>query len=125
MKEGLKWFAAGIGVLVLILALTWVFQGNEFFLYQYFAPKRAEAERKVFEESRSFNVGMAQELENMQRDYLTQKDPNSKKAIAAMILNRASGFNLDDPAVSRELRDFINQLKQERNNPNANQNGKY
>lgn len=108
-----KGIAIGIGVLVLILVLSWVFMGNEFFLYKYFAPKREAVRREVFEQSRAFNQGMVQELQNMQFEYVKTTDPQAKAALASIILHRASGYNLDDPIVPADLQSFVAKLKQE------------
>ena len=110
----LKGIAAGVGALVAILALSWVFMGNEFFLYKYFAPKQEAVRRQVFEQSRAFNQGMVQELQNMQFEYVKEKDPDAKAALASVILHRTSGYNMDDPIVPPDLRQFVVQLKQER-----------
>ena len=109
-----KAIVAGVGAIVVILALGWVVMGNEFFLYQYFAPKQEAVRRQVFETSRAFNQGMVQELQNMQFDYVKTTDPAAKAALASVILHRASGYNLDDPIVPADLRSFIAKLKQER-----------
>lgn len=107
----------GIGVLalVVILGLTWVGQGNEFFLYKVFAPKYEQVRRETFEQSRAFNQGMVQELQNMQFEYV-KAAPDQKDALASIILHRSSGYNLNDPVVPADLRSFIAQLKQERTN---------
>lgn len=104
----------GIAILVVagFLGLTWVFQGNDFFLYQYFAPKQEAVRRQVFENTPSFNKGMVQELENMEFDYNKTTDKNAKQALAAIILHRASGYNLNDNDVPQDLRMFISQLKE-------------
>lgn len=115
MSDFGKGIAAFFGFIVVVLALTWVFQGNDFFLYRYFAPKQEQVRREVFENSRAFNQGMVQELQNMQFEYLKQTDPKAKDAMASIILHRASGYNLDDPIVPADLRDFISQLKREQN----------
>ena len=109
----LKGIAASVGVLALILGLSWVFMGNEFFLYKYFAPRQEAVRRQVFEQSRAFNQGMVQELQNMQFDYVKTTDPAAKTALASIILHRASGYNLDDPIVPADLRGFVAMLKQE------------
>jgi hypothetical protein len=99
--------------LVAVLALTWIVQGNEFFLYKVFAPKRAEVERQVFENTRSFNEGMVQELQAMRFEYAKEDDPEAKKAMASVILHRADGYDLNDPLVPQDLRNFIEQLREE------------
>ncbi len=56
--------AAGIviGALVAILALSWVFTGNDFFLYKYFAPKQEAVRRQVYEQTKSYHQGSVQRL---------------------------------------------------------------
>ena len=107
--------ATGIGVLVLIgfLGLGWVLMGNSFFLYKFFAPRQAAVERQVFENTRSFTQGMIQELENMHFEYEKATNPEVKASLRSIILHRVAGFNLNDPAVSVQLRAFISQLKSE------------
>lgn len=99
--------------LVVILAVGWIATGNDFFMYKFFAPRQVEVQREVFEGSRAFNQGMVQELENMQFEYVKEKDPKAKEALAAIILHRASGYNLNDPIVSADLRSFIDGLKRD------------
>ena len=102
----------GFLAVVVVLGLDWVGTGNDFFLYKYFAPKQAAVQRQVFENTPSFNKGMIQELENMEFEYIHEKDPNAKAALASIILHRASGYNLNDPDVPADLRSFISELKQ-------------
>jgi hypothetical protein len=97
--------------LIVIFALTWAIQGNDFFINKFFAPKQEAVRREVFENSKAFNQGMVQELENMQLEYVRSKDEKAKEAMASIILHRASGYNLEDPAVSADLRSFIQKLK--------------
>jgi len=100
--------------LVVVMALGWVVQGNDFFMYKFWAPKQEQVRRQVFEQTRSFNQSMVQELENMEAEYVREKDPQAKAALASIILHRASGYNLEDPIVPPDLRSFIAKLKQER-----------
>ena len=100
--------------LVVAMALGWLVQGNDFFMYKFWAPKQETVRRQVFEQTRSFNQGMIQELQNMQFEYVKEKDPQAKAALASIILHRASGYNLEDSAVPADLRSFISKLKQER-----------
>lgn len=110
MSEVKSWFLIGFALLVVLLGASWLVQGNEFFLYKYFAPKRAAVERQVFENTRSFEQGMIQELENMQMEYM-KADSIGKATIKPIILHRVAGFNLNDTAVSYELRTFITNLR--------------
>ena len=67
----------------------------------------------MFEGTRSFNQGMVQELENMRFDYIKTDDADAKAALGSIILHRASGFNLNDPIVPPDLKQFIVDLKGE------------
>lgn len=81
-------------VLVVVFGISWAFEGNDFFIYKVFAPKRAAVERQVFEETKSYNDGMAQELQNMQRQYLTAT-PEQKQALGSIIAHRTANYDLD------------------------------
>jgi hypothetical protein len=105
--------AAIIAALAIVLGIGWLAEGNNFFMYKVFAPKYAKVQRQVFEGTPSYNKGMIQELENMQVQYETSKDPDAKAALASIILHRASGYNLNDPDVSPDLRAFIAKLKEQ------------
>lgn len=100
-----------------LLALTWLVQGNDFFMYRVFAPKYEQTRRQVFENTRSFNQGMVQELQNMRFDYEKTTDPEARAALASIILHRASGYNLNDPVVPQDLRDFIDNLQNQEVTP--------
>lgn len=108
-----KFGAVGVGVLALILmlGLTWVVQGNGFFLYKVFAPKYEQVRRETFEETKSYNQGMVQELQNMQFQYVQAK-PEQKATLASIILHRVADY--DGERLPPDLREFIAQLRRER-----------
>ncbi len=101
----------GLLALVAVLALTWVFQGNDFFLYKAFAPAYEGVRRQVFEQTKSYNQGMVQELQNMQFQYLNV-DKAHQDALASIILHRAADY---DGQLPSDLRSFIDNLKREQN----------
>jgi hypothetical protein len=100
-------------ILALLLGLGWVIQGNNFFLYQYFGPKYEQTRRTTFEQSKAYNQGMIQELQNMQFEY-AKADAGARDTLASVILHRASDYNMDDPRVPADLRQFVQDLKRER-----------
>lgn len=104
-----------IGMVVFLLAVIftvgWVAQGNDFFMYKFFAPKYEQTRREVFENTKSYNQGMIQELQNMQFEYV-KADPAHKDALASVILRRAADFDADK--LPPDLRQFIEQLRRER-----------
>lgn len=105
-----------VGIVVLsvlaLFGLSWAVEGNDFFLYKFFAPKQAEVQRQVFEQTRSYRQGMIQELENMQFQYESTTDVNAKSALAQIIIHRAAGFDLNDSDVPYTLRVFIQKLQE-------------
>ena len=104
---------AGLISIIVLLGLTWAVQGNGFFLYKYFAPKYEQVRRDVFEQSKAYNQGMVQELQNMQFEYV-KADAAHKAALADIILHRAADYNLDDSRVPADLRKFVMDLRRER-----------
>jgi hypothetical protein len=99
--------AGAIGLIVLIGLL----QGTDFFLYRLFAPKYEAVRRDTFEQSKSYNQGMVQELQNMQFEYI-RAAPEQQAALASIILHRSADYNVDK--LPRELRDFIEKLREDR-----------
>lgn len=100
-----------IGVVIGFLALMWVIQGNDFFMYQMFAPKYERVRRQTFEETKSYRQGMIQDLQKSQMEYITAT-PSQKEALASVILQRAADFPESD--MPPDLRKFITSLRSER-----------
>ncbi len=96
--------------LVVLLGLGWLFQGNDFFMYKFFAPKYENARREVFEGTKSYNQGYIQELQNMQFEYV-KADQAHKDALASIILHRAADYPEDK--LPTDLRTFIAGLKRD------------
>lgn len=108
-----RFVAVMIGVVALMLALTWVVQGNEFFLYQYFAPKFEQVRRTTFEQTKSYNQGMIQELENMMFEYNKAGTTTEQQTtLAGIILHRAADY--DENRLPANLREFVQKLRRER-----------
>lgn len=105
---------ASVVVLAALLAIPWLIQGSDFFLYKVFAPKYEGVRRETFEQSKAFNQGMIQELQDMQFEY-AKADDKHKAAMASIILHRAADF--DEAKLPTDLRQFIGQLRRERTMP--------
>ena len=110
-KKGQVGLALLAVVLFIILALgmSWLVTGNDFFLYKVFAPKRAQVGREVFEQSKSYRQGVIQEVRNHQLEYIREKDPDAKKAIANVILQQTADFPEAD--MPGDVASFIEELK--------------
>lgn len=105
-----------MGAIIALMLLTWVIQGNEFMLYKFWAPKQEAVRREVFEQTKSYNQGMIQELQNMQFEYI-KADASHQKALRSIILHRAADFDSNKRFIEshfglpEDLRSFIEQLK--------------
>lgn len=103
----MKHAAAGLAGIVGLLALIWLFQGNDFFLYRAFAPKYEQVRRETFKQSQAYNDGVAQDLNGFRRDYALA-DSTGKRMIAATIRHRLA--NYDASQLSPDLRAFLSSL---------------
>ncbi len=114
MKQFLN-VLGGIAAVVLLIAallgMTWLVQGNEFFLQKYFAPKMEDVRRETFEHSKAYNQGMIQELQKMQFDYV-KADEKHKDALASIILHRVADYDIEK--LPENLRRFVQELRRER-----------
>lgn len=105
--------ALSVVSIVGVLALIWVFVGNDFMLYKVFAPKQEAVRREVFEQSKAYNQGMIQELQNMQFEY-AKATKAQQDAMASIILHRVADF--DRTKLPSDLLSFVIKLEQERIN---------
>ncbi len=62
-----------------------------------------------FMQTKSYQQGMIQELQNMQFDYV-KADPEAQKALASIILHRAADF--PESEMPDDLRAFIRKLRE-------------
>lgn len=111
MKDFGKGVLLFFGVLVVLIIGSAVVLGSDFFLYKWFAPKQEATRREVYEQSKAYNQGMVQELQNMQFEYV-KADAEHQPALASIILHRAADY--DEARLPPDLRRFINQLRQAR-----------
>jgi hypothetical protein len=88
--------AAGIcvGAIIVILALTWIAQGNNIFLYRVFGIQYANTAREIFEQSYSYNRSMAGDLVDLRRQYESTDDPNKRAAIETAARAKIAGYDL-------------------------------
>jgi hypothetical protein len=114
MEKGTVGMVVGLGLAgaALLLLGSWVVQGNEWFVYDFFASKYEQSRREAFEQSRAYNEGMVQELQNMHFEYV-KADEAHQKALGDIILHRTADYDLEK--LPPDLREFIQRLKQERN----------
>lgn len=108
MKEIVGAIAMVLLVVAGIVGLTWIIQGNDFFMYKVFAPKYEQVRRETFEQSKAYNEGMLQELAQMQLDYETAPKEH-REVMRSLILHRVAGY--DQTKLPSDLRSFIQELE--------------
>jgi len=114
MKDVLVW---GLGVvlgLVLMFGVAFAVTGTDFFMYRWSAPAYEQTRRETFEQTKSYNEGMAQEIQAAQLQYVTAA-PEQKKAIASIILHKTAGYDVN--RLPPDTRAFVVQLRTERMSP--------
>jgi hypothetical protein len=109
--KNLKVVGIGFLVIVVLLGMTWVFQGNDFFMYKFFGLKYENTRREIFEQSKAYNQGMQQDIQSMQFNY-AQANKEQKEALADIILHRVADYDLYK--LQPDTRAFVEQLKRER-----------
>lgn len=108
----IKYLGIGFGVLVFLsIAIAWISADTQFSIFKYFAPKEEAVRRETFEQSKAYNQGMVQEIQNMQFQYVGA-DAAHKAALADLILHRVADYDLNK--LPPDTRDFVMQLKKER-----------
>lgn len=94
--------------IVILLSLPWMFIGNDYFLYKFFAPKQEQVRREVFEETKSYNQGMVQTLQNMQFEYI-KSTKDQQESLRGIILHRVADYDVNK--LPNDLKQFISELK--------------
>jgi hypothetical protein len=107
MRHAIGW---PIFFVLLFFGIGWVVQGNEFFMYKFFAPREEAVHRQTFEESKAYNDGMAQELSQMELDYV-KGDKDQKAALRSVILHRIAGY--DTSRLSPDLQGFVSGVRRD------------
>ena len=97
-----KVVAAFIGVLVIIFIFELIGLG----MFGFFAPKWADAERKVFEETESYVHGKAQDLQKRYGEWIMAESEFDKTAIENLIRMEFAEFDSQD-LKNEELKKFL------------------
>jgi hypothetical protein len=111
MGDDLKFPSAGkivLWIFIVIIGLFAIdFVGNTYglFSYGFFAPKKENIRRHVFENTQSYVQGKIQDLSNYKLQMDTTKDPASKAAIQAVIRSQFANFDINQ--CPDELKAFL------------------
>lgn len=94
-----------------VFAIGFMASGSDFVLYKFFAPRRANVERTIYENTHSYTAGMVQRLHDQQFEFTKEKDPNAKSVLAGIILHDVGDY--DENKLPPDLAAFINQLRRD------------
>lgn len=109
MREVFAITGAVLAGSLFLLGATWVFQGNDFFLYRYFAPKYEGVRRDVMIESRAYTEATTRRLYDLQRQLTQAKSDDEKAAIRAMARHEVRAFDVS--RLPPDLRSFAQQVR--------------
>lgn len=108
------WLGVIVLVLVVLMGLGWIVQGNDFFMYKFFAPKQEQVRHDVFKNSQAYTDGMVQELQQYMLEY-HKAGPEHKAALRTVIVRQST--KVDEKYLPSDLVAFIRQMKAEEMNP--------
>jgi len=95
--------------LIVIVGLGWMLTANQLAMQTVFAPKFEEVRHTTFKQSTAFNDGMAQELGDMQREYIKATD-EQKAALKSIILHRTDSYDVNK--LPTHLQQFVLEMRE-------------
>lgn len=104
-----KYVLGAIGVLVLIVALSFAMGVVDLGFTKFFKPKQQNIEREVFENTQSYVHGKTQDLAKYFEEY-RNADQDSKESIRQLIIMNFSDFNAEQIR-SSQLKNFLIQTR--------------
>lgn len=103
-----KGFLIGLAVLVTFYIFGFLATGGDLAIYRFWAPKQANAEREVFENTQGYVEGKVEYINKLRLDYESSTGVQ-KEALRRTILTEASTVN--NNKLPYDLQVFISQLK--------------
>lgn len=111
----MKNFFKGVGVILLGIVLLYFFLGFagviDLQFYKYFGVQKANVQRQIFKENKSYVEGMVSDLAKYKYEYETEKDETAKAAITDLIRSKYANFdisNIEDIGSQNFLREVRN-----------------
>lgn len=101
-----------VALVVLVIAVAFigfVATGGDYINYKFWAPKQENVRREVFENTQSYVQGKIETISQLELQYKTSTDADSRRALKVDILTEAS--NVDNDKLPLEMQGFIQGLK--------------
>lgn len=92
MKDAFKAFGLIVALICVIGALGFVATSIDFASLKFWGVKYENARREIFEETKSYNEGKAQDLAKYYLEY-TQGDQDTKAALSAVIQSQYADYD--------------------------------
>lgn len=99
-----------------ILAVTFGGNALSIKLKETFGVAHADADRKIFENTKTYVGGMADDLAKYKYEFQKEKDPVAKQAIVDLVVSRFADFDVNE-LNDKDLREFLKDAR----NGNLNQ----
>ncbi len=109
------WSLPRLALMVLVVMLVmygvgFLATGGDLAIYKFWAPKRANAERQVFENTQSYVQGKVAYLSEMRMEYESAKpDSDQRSALRRMILTESAQIDRDH--LPADLNAFVESLR--------------
>lgn len=87
-----------LAVFAAFIALDWLVQGENFFMYKFWAPKYEAARRQTYEQTKSYKQGSIQRLNTLCNQVETADDDH-KPMVRDIINQEFAEWNTDDVPV--------------------------
>jgi hypothetical protein len=91
----MRYVLGGVAFLLGMLALGWLFAGNDFQMYKYFAPREEQVRHDTFECSASHTDGLVRELRQIKDEY-QKADSAGRGALADTFKHDYDGYTCED-----------------------------
>ena len=108
----MKEIFAGLGVLVLMVAISLILNAVGFANWAFYAPRVAQVQTNVFHNSQQYNEGMIRDLENIEQEY-QHSTTEEKRTLRALAIHRFEVYPIDQ--MPPDLQNFYRGLQNETN----------
>lgn len=110
MGQKLRIFGLSVGTFIGLIAMIFIFGLVGLGYKAFFAPKHANVDRRVFEETQSYVHGKIQDLAKYKQEYDATQDPTERRAIQTLINQQFAQFD-SKKVVDRNLRGFLIRMR--------------
>jgi hypothetical protein len=106
----MKVFLIILGVLVALVGLPWLIQGNDFYLTKMFAPKMEQVRYDTFKQSKSHIEGNIDDLRQDYRIWI-KGDAEQRSMIRTGVIQKMD--KIDEKTLPSDLYEWVQKLRQE------------